>query len=1643
MNRIYKVLWNQALGCYCAVSELAKAHTKSAAKAVCAAVLSAAAASAYAMTVDNPAYLSQTNSDQYDDIYSTGTEIEGDLDISGKVIAIGQASWVNVLDNLNGNSDVAGKTKITFYDYSRLFVNNDAVLRNSILSAPILYNDILFETKNNFSKLGKDDEFYQNLLNGQYEDQYHRVTEVTMNFDGKLDLIDSELEAASNSNITVVSGLSATGKSRIDVSSTFFSVFGGFTAIGDGYSREASSMGYFTNYSVKHFLRDNSDLSVVGDFYIKDLRISLTRNSKLSISGNALIDNSELISESELADDIEAMTGKTSALSVAKDLTIKGDKDAYKGNTRVSVNDLEVEGKTTVSDNAVLNVNKYTSNEALYLNYYPEIKDENRAKGWLTDLAVKNGSAFEIGCYTDVHISGDADFSDDSGLSAEIKSTVSIDGSLKTSSSKVSVDKNSALNVGSDFTAQNTVMTLNSAELNIGRNLNFANKELSGIDYSNLSRFQDSKINVQGVMNLANVYISAGGTDISVKGDITVDNARVYAGTDDSGSAISSIRTDGNLIVKGTYNEETYDPLKPDSANYFTAAFSANSLSVKGDISLTDNAQLLVENYSWSSLPDPNDKRPELTEGQRVSSSFGGIIKADRHSRFGVYNGADANLSGTVNLASGSALTVWGDAGLNLSGVLTASGKDTMVQVGEGSSADISGRMMFRDGAELRICSDTTRSDLSVNHNPSKVVNRGDITVGAGSAVIIEKDSTLEVTSKDGKLTLVKGAKLETAAAGAVKVSAGGTVTADKDTLLKGDLSGTASGVAEKTFELDSFSRLAIKGLGKVSTDEAQRIRSSLVTDDNGILDIVLDVPVNTDGKTDVSEALKASGTTAFENAAVANVDTGSSTLDEQNVLGGVLSWGSAELASGQENLNLGSAKLELNKAGTSGMFVVTSEGKAGNVTMTEGGSLSLNGSGAIGSITGPGSVLLGQRGTDAPVSVTAANIGTEAAPLTSLSVGSSLASKADLTVNSVYAQELIVGSGSVTADRIRAKKVIVGTPAGASGAGAAGSLSVGTLNLLAGGLIYGDPEYGTQASFEAIGRLSAEDVNPSYDGSDRGVLNGTMVSGRNNVLAIGFDSRAQAVNAVTSLGLLDSQFSLSEKNVSSALVLNRRVEVLDGTANRIVVDKAATLENIDSYTADVTLGDNAGLIITGRALADAAASGKGVISLDRNNAKVSVSAGSESKARIYISGNDVSRKLLNGARVFDNANRSSAEALVENAENTEIVIGSGLYSGGSLGSDGKVYNVAVNYAGISALPYASAPVKGIITAAAENYDRRDGQGAAFIFDNAVTSGGRAAELAARLAPASGAYQAAKSVLESNASSLASRFGIGSHTVSVSQSGSTALWGTVNLSRNRTDGFGAEGVNYGSNIKTYGGILGADYTLNDTVTLGGYFSIGKGDADGRNGGANDDIRYRGAGLYASFSVGEKLTVLSDVSYTLFENRMSADFGLKGKADMKALSAGVTAKYDYALAGGYKVSPYAGVRVNRYSLDDYSTSSAMYGTVSAYSADSLTVLSVPAGVTVSKEFAVAEWKLIPAFDMSAAYSSKKEASGSVQFTGMYGSTALKTQVMDRFTYGASAKLEAVKGNARIGLGLKYTGSSCTKEVGAQLNASYLF
>ena len=242
-------------------------------------------------------------------------------------------------------------------------------------------------------------------------------------------------------------------------------------------------------------------------------------------------------------------------------------------------------------------------------------------------------------------------------------------------------------------------------------------------------------------------------------------------------------------------------------------------------------------------------------------------------------------------------------------------------------------------------------------------------------------------------------------------------------------------------------------------------------------------------------------------------------------------------------------------------------------------------------------------------------------------------------------------------------------------------------------------------------------------------------------------------------------------------------------------------------------------------------------------------------------------------------------------------------------------------------------------------------------YTTANDNSGAIAETAARLGAYAGVAQAALAAGASTYDAISGRMGIGADAsaMTFADNGQGAgLWVTPIYKNHDSDGFDAEGVDYGVDMDLYGVALGADYTLGNGLRIGAMFNIGSGDADGQGAGslASNDFDYYGFGLYAGYTMGQ-FSVVGDVTYTAVDNDVEATLGSFDKVgaslDSTNLSVGVTGKYEFDFNGLY-VTPHAGLRYSTIDIDDYDVDGEQV--YAHFSADSIDVFSVPVGVTVA-------------------------------------------------------------------------------------------
>ena len=341
-----------------------------------------------------------------------------------------------------------------------------------------------------------------------------------------------------------------------------------------------------------------------------------------------------------------------------------------------------------------------------------------------------------------------------------------------------------------------------------------------------------------------------------------------------------------------------------------------------------------------------------------------------------------------------------------------------------------------------------------------------------------------------------------------------------------------------------------------------------------------------------------------------------------------------------------------------------------------------------------------------------------------------------------------------------------------------------------------------------------------------------------------------------------------------------------------------------------------------------------------------------------------------------------------------------------------------------------------------------------FLDEVVTTSHGAPAEAAARLAIYGGTVQAALGASSTTTDAIAARLGVGSAaglTIANNGQGAT-LWVAPVYKSHDSDGFDSQGLDYGVDLNLYGVALGADLELMPGFTAGLMFNVGSGDVDGKgNTAANNtsnDFDYWGAALYGSYRY-DALTVAADIGYTVVDNDLEATTGmdkygkLESSADSTALTFGVTAKYAFDF-NTVEVAPHAGLRYTNVDLDDYTVTSNGED-VAHFDAGSISVFSIPVGVTVAKEFQGDNWSVKPMFDLTLTGNfGDDEVDGTVSWTGVDNlTTGVSSEFLDNFTYGATLGVEAKTGSFSFGLGVNYTGSSNADEYGVNANARFVF
>ena len=510
---------------------------------------------------------------------------------------------------------------------------------------------------------------------------------------------------------------------------------------------------------------------------------------------------------------------------------------------------------------------------------------------------------------------------------------------------------------------------------------------------------------------------------------------------------------------------------------------------------------------------------------------------------------------------------------------------------------------------------------------------------------------------------------------------------------------------------------------------------------------------------------------------------------------------------------------------------------------------------------------------------------GTEALDVTSgaelILTGASLDTNAGLQID---------GQARVTVqDLITAGDLYVGTD---GQSGDSGFLDVTNLTLNGHDLIV-DPEFGKKASLALIEQFA--DKFTGQTKPDAGYMKGNVYVLKNSIVAIGSVSEQDVLDTFEEY-INQATGSLIEGNTGSIAYVANTVTIGDGY--RLVVDPTVT-NDAANRTFDPAGYSANGLTIKGNgALAvdvGAATGTTAAITFENANATVEANTdakilltgkyaqtdtinlfavGADVKGAVTVKGEPIQVQTINGLLAYEYKDgtttfqikdmtvqteraRSAFSATSSPVHHSLVAYGTG-YADWDADTPSKLthgaYVAGASFDGtnfVDADGKAFADQDRYIVLDNPAYDAQDNPDVSQTLvyvkaDNAFLSAitdqenndGAAAESAARMADFGGVAQVALKAGAATYDAISGRMGMGAENTAMTFANNgqgAGIWLTPIYQTSDSDGFEAQGVDYGTDISLYGVALGGDYTLQNGVRIGAVFNVGSGDADGQGG----------------------------------------------------------------------------------------------------------------------------------------------------------------------------------------------------------------
>ncbi len=1201
----------------------------------------------------------------------------------------------------------------------------------------------------------------------------------------------------------------------------------------------------------------------------------------------------------------------------------------------------------------------------------------------------------------------------------------------------------------------------------------------------------------------------ATGTDAQIKvGGDAQDNATLVVSKATLKGFLTGKQADGQTAIKYTDENAQFT----DTANKDKTAASGNILlGSGGTLSLTD-----VENIDLADTKDGFTFSGSSGAGA-IGVTAGGSIFAKNLTVSAALKNADKLTVKATNLTlgkgdaaltdklgvagyeaenvafknSGSDFNLLEDLTLKTQGNGTISGGVIIGKTGSGANLTIAGGNYTLEAQKnLEIASGSL-----VLNNGSSLVLTGNLKNAADGKIELNDASTLDASGVKN-LTLVASGGTPAAT---VNVKKGSTLVLDQaDVFKKGTgeneialVTGDSS-VAKGAISLDKSSVLEFKlaqDMSSLNKTQIGNIKSALA--DSGIDGIISFGDNFTMSGISGDVAMK----DVMENADVYG-GHGVTTADGQvsgSIIVGNIKIDAADAAVKSATIAQDKSVVLYN-AGSAGF--VSKGGKAADVALASGASITLAGTGSIGAIDGSGdnsgSVVIGHSKKDstavvaesvgsthavaqldiagnssltltkegAKVQTQILNVG-EGASLTaakqdiviSSSNGSGSSFMGDVTANSLTltvngsnaTTYKIAGGATVDVKKLTLSESGTMTVGQDGDNSSSGTLEVETLKLAKGTLIV-DPEFADIAAIAAV---------KSFEGkADEGdaLVDGKIVVGKNAAVGIGFEGREEVERLLTEANVMvNRRFQNTTDSIKAALVLNDSITIASG--NGVLIDSSKTGTALSGAVSgdEFNMNGGAALIINDSVYERNAAGEKlgFAVKLEKGNGG-SVKADASSK--IILAGDFDAGDA--GIRIFE----GSGDAVQVVSGSIAVVSANGLIEGEVSSTDKKFKITKIHTDSVKEkFLTVSAPVAQLLREAAINQNHlinKGEDGGRFLgiaANNLADPSGVSADAAAHAATFAGAQQAAVAAVGTLCEAVGGRVNaIGVEASSISATGSQAnggVWLSPMYKSVDSDSFNAQGASYGADVDLGGVAFGVD-TVNGNMRFGAVFNIGSGDSEGKGNGAGlkNDFDYYGFGIYSAMGFGN-FALVGDASVNVISHDIEGQTSIRdystvnAKADTTAVTMGITGQYTIA-SPMLDVTPHFGARFIRLDTESYDLVSAGKK-LATTDFEVQNVFSLPLGVTLSKAFEMGGWSLAPSADLTLTFNTgDTEVESTTKFTGAYG-IGLTTEVLDEVTYGVALGLGAQYGAFGTNLGLSYTGSENTDSFGVNAQARYMF